>query len=268
MTTFQRVIKYLAMAFAVFLVVSIIGGLLSTVGIFFGFFENGGVTEDITVYSVSSDITSLNIEIGAADFTIKESDGFSVESNLEHLTVEEKDGVLLIKENKKFGVTYNGAVLTLCIPEGAAFEKAKLVTGVGRLTVDTLSADKLTLELGAGEVSIQELNATTSADIDGGAGKITVDSGSLKNLELDMGVGQLNLTSALLESSELDLGIGETNLTLMGTKDDYRIDLDKGVGSVKVDGESTENNSAVGNGQNRVDIDGGIGAINIFFKEN
>lgn len=268
MTAFQRVVKYLAMAFAIFLVVSIIGGILSAMGIFFGFFRNDGVAEDITVYSVSSDITALDITINAADFAVKESEEFSVESNLKYLTVEEKDGVLVIKEDKKFGMTYTGAMLTLYIPESSSFENAKVVTGAGRLTADTLSADTLTLELGAGEVSIQNLIATASADIDGGAGKITVENGNLNNLELNMGVGQLNLTSALPGNSELDLGIGETNLTLIGAKDDYRIDVDKGVGNVTVDGVNTANNSTVGNGQNRVDIDGGVGAINVSFKEN
>ena len=38
MTTFQKVIKYLAMAFAIFLTVSIIGGILSM----FGLFGSGG----------------------------------------------------------------------------------------------------------------------------------------------------------------------------------------------------------------------------------
>ncbi len=268
MTAFQKIVKYLAMAFAIFLAVSIIGSILSAVGIFCGFFRNDGVTEDINAYSVSSDITSLDIDISAADFAVKEAQEFSVESNLKHLTVEEKDGVLVIKEKKKFGMNYTGAVLTLCIPEGTSFENAKVVTGAGKLTVDTLSADTLTLELGAGEVNIRELVAASSADIDGGAGKITVKNGSLNDLQLNMGVGKLSLTSALPGDSELDLGIGETNLTLIGTKNDYSIDVDKGIGSVTVDGVNTANNSTVGNGQNRVDIDGGIGAINISFKKN
>ena len=97
MTTFQKVIKYLAMAFAIFLTVSIIGGLLSMFGLFGGFFGGDAVTEDIKTYSVSSDIQSLEVKINAADFTIKQGESFSVESNLKHLTVEDKNGVLTIK---------------------------------------------------------------------------------------------------------------------------------------------------------------------------
>jgi len=38
MTTLQKVIKYLAIAFAIFLTVTIIGGILSVVGLFGGLF--------------------------------------------------------------------------------------------------------------------------------------------------------------------------------------------------------------------------------------
>ena len=82
MTTFQKVIKYLAMAFAIFLTVSIIGGLLSMFGLFGGFLGGDAVTEDIKTYAVSSDIQSLDVKINAADFTIKPGENFSVESNL------------------------------------------------------------------------------------------------------------------------------------------------------------------------------------------
>lgn len=79
---------------------SIIGGILSAVGLFGGFFGGDAVMEDVKTYTVSSDINSLEIEINAADFVIKQGDNFAVESNLKHLTAEEKNGVLFIKEEK------------------------------------------------------------------------------------------------------------------------------------------------------------------------
>ena len=82
MTTLQKVIKYLAMAFAVFLAVSIIGGILGAVGLFGGLFDSDAVTEDVKTYAVSSDVSRLEVEINAADFTIKQGERFYVESNL------------------------------------------------------------------------------------------------------------------------------------------------------------------------------------------
>ena len=143
MTTFQKTVKYVAMAFAIFLAVSIIGGVLSMFGLFGGFFGGDAVTDGVKTYTISSDIKALEVKINAADFQIKQGEVFSVESNLKHLTVEDKNGVLTIKETKKFVSTYTGAVLTLYIPADTVFESANIVTGAGRFTVDYFSADTI-----------------------------------------------------------------------------------------------------------------------------
>lgn len=268
MTTLQKVIKYLAMAFAIFLAVSIIGGILGAVGLFGGFFGGDSVAEDMKTYAISSDIQSLDVTINAADFKIVQGDHFSVESNLKHLTVEDKNGVLTVKETKKFGTTYQGAVLTLYVPADTVFDKATITTGAGRLTADCLSADTVNLELGAGEVTIDTLIATTAIDMEGGAGKITVSGGALHNLDLEMGVGQLNLTSVLTGDSDFELGVGESNITVIGSKDDYKLDVEKGIGNITVDGASVSNLNGQGNGSNRIEVHGGIGAIHLNFKDS
>lgn len=268
MTTLQKVIKYLAIAFAIFLTVTIIGGILRAIGLFGGFFSDNTVSENMKTYSVTSEINNLNIKINAADLYIKSGDEFSVESNLEHLKVEEKGNTLTVKETKKFNGNYNGAHLTLYVPAGTVFDNVNLSTGAGRLTVDILSATILDFELGAGEVTIESLVAAKSADIEGGAGQITIFDGTIKNLDLEMGVGQLNLTSALNGNCKLDLGVGESNITLIGNKENYKLDIEKGLGSISVDGKKASDFSISGNGTNKVEIHGGIGKINVEFKES
>lgn len=268
MTSFQKAIKYLAMGFAIFLTVSIIGGIIAAaVGLFGGFFEGAGVLEDFKTYAVSDHITELDIEIAAADFTIVKADSFGVESNLKHLTVNEKNGILEIKEKKRIFVANADAALVLYIPEGTSFDKVEIETGAGRFTVDELVADELQLELGAGEVKITSLTANNKADIDGGAGRITIDGGSLRNLDLNLGVGQLNLTAEILGNCDFDLGIGESNITFIGIQDDYTIHAEKGIGNLTIDGKGVGDFNSIGNGENKIDISGGIGAINLVFKE-
>ena len=198
-------------------------------GLFSGFFGSDAVTEDIKTYTVSSDIKSLEVKINAADFTIKQGDSFSVESNLKYLTVEDKNGVLTIRDTKKLIRTYTGAVLTLYIPADTVFDKANITTG---------------------------------------AGKITISGGALHNLDLDMGAGQLNLTSALTGESDFDLGVGESNITVIGNKNDYKLDIEKGLGNITVDGTSVSNIKGQGNGNNDIEISGGIGAINLKFGKS
>ena len=267
MTTLQKAIKYLAVAFAIFLVVSILGGALGAVGFLGGIFSNDAILAEAKVYRVENPVHSLKVSINAADFSIKEAEAFSVESNLKYLSVSESNGVLTIADEKTLTGTYSGATLTLFIPSGVTFNSVSITTGAAKLTADTLSAKAVKLELGAGDVNFHSLNAADKAEIEGGAGRITIAGGALNDLSLEMGVGELNLTAALLGSSDLDFGVGQSNLTLLGSKDDYHVDIKKAIGSITVDGKPAADFAGSETGDNRVDIEGGIGAIHLNFRD-
>lgn len=64
----------------------------------------------------------------------------------------------------------------------------------------------------------------------------------------------------------MDYGIGSTELTLVGNREDYQIELDKGIGSATLEGEKMKDEGVYGSGQNQLQIDGGIGKIRIEFK--
>lgn len=266
MTNLHKGIRYAAIAFAILLAVGIVGSIVTSLGMVLGFITGDGVTGETATYPAEGEVTSLELELGGADLEIKAGETLRVESNLKNLKVETKKGCLTIIDETDFGI-YNGAKLTLYLPEGTVFEKVEISTGAGRLTVEELSAEKLSLELGAGEVIINRLTATESCEIDGGAGAITVKNGSLHDLSMDMGVGQLTMTASLTGVSDLDMGVGETELTLLGGKESYRVKINKGVGSAEVDGQSASDGETFGNGENRVTIDGGVGSIEVEFEE-
>ncbi len=269
MTTLQKVIKYLAIALALFLCLSIIGGIITGLAgisyLFSGTDEE--VLGEMQTYALDGEISSLSVDLSGAELKIKSADAFSVESNHKYISVEQKNGRISVKETKRpFAFSPKGVAVVLNIPEGFVFDEAKIETGAGRVEIDVLSADVLSLSLGAGEVKIKNLTANSRADIDGGAGALSIDGGKLCNLELDMGVGELTLKSRLEGECELDYGVGTTNLTLMGAREDYCIRIDKGIGDARIEGASMQDGSVCGAGENRIDIDGGVGAINIFFS--
>ena len=225
------------------------------------------VLDDSQTYEITSDIHSLDIQINAADFKIVSADDFSVESNLKYLSVSEKDGVLKIVDEAKSNSNYTNAILTLYVPNGIVFHDVDIETGAAKMTVDTLSASSVELKLGAGDVRFESLNASANVDIEGGAGQITIVSGTLNDLSLEMGIGELNLTAAVLGESDLKFGVGESNVTLNGSKDDYKVDIEKGIGNITVDGKTVTDSGSIGNGQNHIEIEGGVGTINLKFQE-
>ena len=51
-------------------------------------------------------------------------------------------------------------------------------------------------------------------------------------------------------------------------KDDYFITLDKGLGNATINGKNMSGDTTYGTGENKLDIDGGLGSIQIDFIEN
>ena len=248
------------------LAVGVILSLIACVSIIASLVGHGSAVGDNRDYEISGVVEYLEVEIGAADFRIEKGSEFSVKSNLKHLSFRQTGDRLVLRETMTFGnKNYNGAELVITIPEDLVLKEIDITTGAGRFTADIISAKKVSLELGAGEVIINQLIALNEADIEGGTGKITIGGGSLNNLRFEMGVGELNLCSRLSGNSDLELGIGEANVVLIGTRDDYMLDVNKGIGDISLEGESVSGGK-IGSGDARVNISGGIGAINVNFK--
>lgn len=267
MTSWQKAIKYLAIAFALFLIVSIFGGIFGVLGFVNDVFDSKDAVGELQTYAVSSDIHELKLEISAAKLRIATGDSLSVESNNPYLEVREQNGRLTVTETDRRYTNPSGEIqVNLYLPADFTFKKVDVQTGAGQVRVERLAAEVLSLELGAGQVQIESLNASREAKIVGGAGQVTVENGALQNLRLDMGVGELRITSALTGDCDLDMGVGAAYLTLVGKAEDYRIELDRGLGEATLDGERLSESTVRGNGANKIDIDGGVGAIRIAFE--
>lgn len=266
MTTFQKIIKYLALAFAIFLSISIISGICSALFTVTNLF--GANTEsEIVNHTIGTDFTSISINLSGAELEIKTGEKFDVETNHKYLKCEEKDDILKISETRTLFASHpKGMKVILTVPKDKIFDYVDISAGAGSVTIDELSSNMLDIELGAGELKAQCLNANNKAEIDGGAGSVTISGGRLNNADIDMGVGELNLTSELFGKSSIDYGVGETNLVLIGEEDDYKIELDKGIGEAWLDGKKMSDDSVYGAGKSFIEIDGGIGELSITFN--
>ena len=248
MTVFQRVVKYCAIAFAIYLVVMIFGGILAGVGglsLITDFFSGEDTSEPQT-YTLSQDIGEIEIELGAVDCDIMTGESFSVESNTSKLHIKDGNGRLVISDSA-LNVS-RGARLKIYIPADAQIRRIDISAGAGDIYAERLVCSSLYLECGAGNVKIDEAVATVKADIEGGVGEINIGGGSLNDLDLEMGVGSLELTNRLRGACDLEFGIGDADVTLIGTPEDYMVNygfenggqktsvnIEKGIGTVKVD---------------------------------
>ena len=271
MTTLQRIIRYLAIALAVCLVVSIVGGILSVIGLAVGWFDSDMVLDEEKQYTVSGEVANLQIEIHAATLSIVQGDfqqdKILVRSNLANLEVREEDGTLYLTNTAKYPVSYEGATLTLEIPSSAMFQNVKIETGAGKLEVFALFVQTLELDFGASDVTFDSLSVSDYANFEGGVGNVCIRDGHLTDLSLDIAVGSLELCATLEGNCEINCAVGDAELVLLGTKDDYCIDVNKGVGTVTVDGEKLGDGDRRGSGATTLLIDTGVGSASVEFEE-
>lgn len=271
MTTLQKVIKYLALALAVFIIVNIISAILF---VFYGFANVLGLAkskevnisslEEISTNFENSDIATLKIELEYSNLTIKKGDTFKAQSNSSDISCTQNNNQLVVKEKSHNWFAKNKASdLIVYIPENTMFDTVKIEAGAGEIKIEDLKTQKLSFKIGAGKVEIQNLEVTKQAKIDGGAGKVDILAGTINDLDLDMGVGSFSLAATLTGKNDIDAGVGKLDINLTDGTQNYTIKADKGIGAIIIDGKEVGNNTEHGNGDTYIDIDGGIGSISV-----
>lgn len=273
MSDFQKIIKYLAIAFAIYLVVVIVGAIAAFLGSFiFIFGSDNGITETIKTQEIDNkyEIKEIDIDIKAAELIIEEGETFVVETNNTYIETNQDKNKLEIKEKGHKWFRYNNeSKLIIKLPSSIELDEFKLNAGAGKIEINTsITASNIYLELGAGQVIIDNLVSTKKAKINGGAGEMIIKNSTLNNLDFDMGVGRAEITSAILGESDIEAGVGELEINIIGNEEDYELEVEKGIGRIELDGRNLSNDSKYGKGPNKIDIDGGVGKIDIKFKDS
>lgn len=269
MSDIQKIIKYLAIAFAIYLCIVIIGGIVGVLGSFmFIFAPDKGISENLERISVDTNyaIKKMNIDIKGAHLIIEDSEEFYIETNNSYIKVDQnKDEITIKEKSHSWFRNNNESKLIIHLPSSIVFEKFYLDAGAGKIDISNIKAEDVDLELGAGQVIIGKIETSKKTKINGGAGEFIIKSGTLTNLDFDMGVGHTEIEASILGNSDIDAGVGELNINILGDEKDYEIEVDKGIGNIEIDGRSIGSNTKTGNGFNKLDIDGGVGRITIDF---
>lgn len=270
----QKIIKYVAVAFALLLTFNIISmimyGIVSIGNLFGNIDTNNNIEnenlENLYNLEISNRINALDINVKSVNITIKESSTLKLETNSKYIKYKEKDNKLSITEENHNYLNNKNGDLIIYLPVDYFFDDVSIENGAGKIKIDIINANNLNLNLGAGKVDIQNLTIANETEIDGGAGEMNIKNSHLNNLDLDMGVGKITLSAKITGNSKINSGVGEMIINLNGTEEDYKIRIDKGIGSATLDGKNMEDDTYYGNGTNIINIDGGVGSIKINYS--
>lgn len=263
MSEAQKVIKYLAIAFAVFLIINIFSAMFYGLNSLSNIFdEEKSITNELKDVDINSSVSILSIDVTTANVTIKPGNILNVEVDNDDIKVRQDNNKIYIEENTNWFKFNNDSNLLITVPSSLVFAGVAVDTGAGKLDINNLTTDNLYLDLGAGKANINNMTVNKVAEIDGGAGEINIKTSVINNLDMDMGVGKVYLNAQLLGNNEIDSGVGKVDIDLIGTINDYKITLDKGIGETIIDGKSIVSGT-YGSGASKISIDGGVGNINV-----
>lgn len=284
MRPFQKVIKYGAMAFAIYLAVMIISIIIFAITAIFGIgvgiekisnnIGNSTNNSELLTYTEEyTGIESLDIDLSKSGLEIKQGDNFKVEfvnvskdlstklnNSGKELKIE--DETLRLFEN----VNSESKVIVY-VPKDYKLRSVKLdLVGVSGAYVEGFETEKLEIDIGAGKYQINNVQATI-AEIDSGAGETYINNSTFDNLEFSAGVGQAAINCKVNNKGEIESGVGKLEVNLIGTKDNYKVRAETGIGNLTIDGNKVRDGEIVGNGATNINVEAGIGQTTINFVE-
>ena len=210
--------------------------------------------------------SKMKLEISTANLTVKsEGNSYRVEKYQipKNTKIESKDGVLEIKNEKIFNKNDSKSSITVYIPENVELDDVAIEIGAGTVNIAEIKAKNVDFDFGAGNVELENISVNNNTKIQCGAGQVIIKKSELTNANIDAGVGKLSYLGELKGNSKISCGVGSVQLDLIGDSDMYEIHAEKGIGDIKIDDVSVADNSTTGNGENKINIEGGVGSVDI-----
>lgn len=266
MNNTQRIIKIVAVALAIFIITSIVNGIFYVLSFAYDY---TGTNPNLTDYFNSFEtVDSIDIDLATASLTIEKGNTFEIKAfNVDkNFKVKYENNNLEINEKTKwFFNTKPNTKITLYIPENYVLDELKIDSGINQINIKDMQAIHFKLNQGIGDINITNSHFLNS-DIKGGIGEIDVISSTLNNLDLDSGIGDLDIEANIEGDNKIKCGVGKIKLLILNRDENYQIHVDKGLGNISINNEKQNDNSIYGLGRNKIKINGGIGEVEILFK--
>lgn len=297
MNLFERIIKSVAIAFALLLSFVIIAGILTGVLAAAGMLSEGGIVfemEQVDRTKEFSNVKNLKVDISFGKVEIVEGDGFRVMATAIPadciIALQNETLVVEREEARVFGglffnwKQYEKAHIVIEVPVGFVAHTVELESGAGAFLVEKLSAENLILDTGSGSFVGKQISAKKT-EMDTGSGNVTIEhtafgeltleSGSglvgmyditAHNVEFESGSGSISIEGTLTGDCSFHTGSGRVDLLLYGDRKEYRIFTELGSGSFWLDGQRVKEDTIDISAKHTLDFDTGSGSVSVEFN--
>ena len=233
-------------------------------GAFFDIENNMAFDTNYTVFQgdteqsfAAEDVRVLDVEAGACQLVIEESEDEEFHVNVQGAGKYQgylKGNTLCIKGVRGTALGNGGQEcrISLAVPKGTSFQEIELSLGAGQVSGKTeLSAERMKIELGAGEITLSGLTA--------------------EEFEAEVGMGALTVHADIQKTADVECAMGSIAMFLAGAKTDYNYQVEAAAGEVNIGGQSISGVAGEWNISNDaprdINVECAMGSIAISFEE-
>ena len=224
----------------------------------------------------STNIQKIDLQIKTRNIVIKSGDieSISYEGILDTDEIKVDQEKLKIEDHSKLlkNVNKNGT-LEIIIPNHLIHE-IEIENKTGDVTLQGIETNELSLELGVGDIELEEVTIHSETEIKGGTGDIQVkDSTFYSKFDIEEGAGDIAFIGELMGNVKINCGVGDIELEVDNHRDNYHIVAEGGVNSLKIDGEkmggflATQYNDNYEKNRFDMKLEVGVGDIQVNFND-
>lgn len=279
MTGFQKFIKYAAIAFGIYLSITIVLVLLGIARGFVGASKNDEFkdivrdrekyqTEDIT--RTYENIKNLEVNVEETELIIRNGDTFKIEgTNIPNkMEIEQEGNQLSISDEElPSGFSDENMVMTIYIPEDTKLDTIDLEINYVSADIQKLNTTNLKLDIYNNYCEIDEIIAD-NMEFKNEEGNIDIYDAEIGRLLFDSESGVEDVSLDITGNAEMNLEYSYTDMNLIGKQEDYQISTRNKFGNIYIDNEIiTSNAETWGSGNTKINLDNFNANIFITFRE-
>ena len=224
----------------------------------------------------STNIQKIDLQIKTRNIVIKSGDieSISYEGILDTDEIKVDQEKLKIEDHSKLLKNVNKNVTLEIIIPNRLIHEIEVENKTGDVTLQGIETNELSLELGVGDIELEEVTIHSETEIKGGTGDIQVkDSTFYSKFDIEEGAGDIAFIGELMGNVKINCGIGDVKLEVDNHRDNYHIVAEGGVNSLKIDGEkmggslATQYNDNYENNRFDMKLEVGVGDVQVNFND-